>query len=217
MASSEGTDASKSALEASYLRLSAKITPTYQKRLDTEVISHLTSLPLWACASTVLLHPDAASGVRMSTVARRALDQGKRVGVSVAVQSCEDSLKEADKSLDFVEIDDPEVLSKPFDVRMVPQHSFCVGEGETLSFSCEDLLGSVCIVPGLVFDEKGYRVGTDGGAYDRFLKFYPGQKLALVYAMQVSGALLPHASGEVAVDYLVSDGFVWSCHHGSQH
>ena len=40
--------------------------------------------------------------------------------------------------------------------------------------------GSVCIVPGLVFDREGYRVGYGGGYYDRFLANYTGDAIAPV-------------------------------------
>lgn len=39
----------------------------------------------------------------------------------------------------------------------------------------------VCIVPGLAFDKKGYRIGYGKGYYDRFLKNFCGTKLGLCY------------------------------------
>lgn len=40
---------------------------------------------------------------------------------------------------------------------------------------------SICIVPGICFDSKNYRVGYGGGYYDRFLSTYKGYSIGLTY------------------------------------
>ncbi|SDQ22035.1 5-formyltetrahydrofolate cyclo-ligase [Carnobacterium viridans] len=45
------------------------------------------------------------------------------------------------------------------------------------------------LVPGLIFDEKGYRVGFGGGYYDRFLKDFPNHTIGLICSEQVTSAL----------------------------
>ena len=39
-------------------------------------------------------------------------------------------------------------------------------------------------VPGVVWDERGYRIGFGGGYYDRYLADYPGATLSLAYGFQ---------------------------------
>ena len=73
------------------------------------------------------------------------------------------------------------------------------------------MLGSICLVPGLVFDGAGYRIGYGGGFYDRFLAFYPGDKIGLAYTMQLSNNPLPVGATDVPVDMIVSDGCLWRC------
>jgi len=65
--------------------------------------------------------------------------------------------------------------------------------------------GSVCIVPGLVFDCDGYRVGYGGGYYDKYLAFYMGEKIGLARSMQVSSNPLPIGPQDVRVDTLVTE------------
>lgn len=44
---------------------------------------------------------------------------------------------------------------------------------------------SLCIVPAVVFDKEGYRIGYGKGFYDRFLSDFPGVKLGLVYSNMI--------------------------------
>ena len=40
---------------------------------------------------------------------------------------------------------------------------------------------ALCLVPGLLFDEQGYRVGYGGGYYDRFLSSFKGTAVGVAY------------------------------------
>ena len=71
--------------------------------------------------------------------------------------------------------------------------------GET---SAED--HPVCLVPGLVFDRAGYRVGYGKGYYDRYLSTFPGVRVGIVYADCVLGEI-PRGRFDLAVDVLVTD------------
>ncbi|TFJ94115.1 5-formyltetrahydrofolate cyclo-ligase [Lentibacillus salicampi] len=64
------------------------------------------------------------------------------------------------------------------------------------------------IVPGLLFDRKGYRIGFGGGYYDRFLTDYPNEKLSLAANMQIVDEL-PAESFDIPVDDIISEtGFL---------
>lgn len=43
----------------------------------------------------------------------------------------------------------------------------------------------ILVVPGIVYSEKGFRIGYGGGYYDRFLVNYKGDTLSLAFDMQV--------------------------------
>lgn len=47
----------------------------------------------------------------------------------------------------------------------------------------------VLIVPGVVFNKEGYRIGFGGGYYDRFLSDYNGSTFALAFESQIVNEL----------------------------
>ena len=60
------------------------------------------------------------------------------------------------------------------------------------------------IVPGLVFDQEGYRIGYGGGFYDRFLQHYPNTpKIALAYPYQLVESL-PRENVDIPVNRVIT-------------
>lgn len=60
------------------------------------------------------------------------------------------------------------------------------------------------IVPGLVFDRRGYRIGYGGGYYDRYLQTYQGLKISLAYSFQTTDTL-PHEEFDIPVDHIITE------------
>lgn len=62
----------------------------------------------------------------------------------------------------------------------------------------------VIIVPGIVFDPRGYRIGFGGGYYDRFLAGYTGKTIALAFDEQVV-PLVPTDHYDLPVERIITD------------
>lgn len=77
-------------------------------------------------------------------------------------------------------------------------------------FSIEKL--DLVIVPGIVFDKKGYRVGYGHGYYDRFLKKIrkDTKKIGLAFDFQVVEDI-PEGRYDVPVDVVVTEKRVLRC------
>lgn len=66
------------------------------------------------------------------------------------------------------------------------------------------------LVPGLLFDRKGYRLGYGGGYYDRFLPGVCGLSVGLSYACQVTWDLRPQPH-DVPVHAIATEAGLSSC------
>ena len=196
MASSYGTDAGKSALRQEYLTVRAAWPQANQAGVDSRVRARLWGHPYFQDADLILSYVSVASEVDTRAIIEGAWAVGKRV----AVPRCT-----ADGNLKFFEIGSFDELA--IGTKGIPEPT--APEDEALDYP--DMVGSVCLVPGLVFDADGYCIGYGGGYYDSFLPMYPGDKIGLARSMQLSSNPLPHDSHDIPVDVLVTDVAVWSC------
>ena len=63
---------------------------------------------------------------------------------------------------------------------------------------------SMCIVPAVVFDKDGYRIGYGKGFYDRFLSTFNGVKAGLVYSSMILPKV-PRGRFDKHVDIIISE------------
>ncbi|WP_407268389.1 5-formyltetrahydrofolate cyclo-ligase [Radiobacillus sp. PE A8.2] len=75
-----------------------------------------------------------------------------------------------------------------------------VSESKKITKSGIDLL----IVPGMVFDQQGYRIGFGGGYYDRFLIDFYGATLSLAWTEQLVESV-PHEGHDIPVQHIVTE------------
>lgn len=75
-----------------------------------------------------------------------------------------------------------------------------------IEFANNDLMDLV-IVPGLLFDKNGYRVGYGGGFYDKFFASLKTDviKLGIGYDFQYTAGNIEHDEFDIPVDYFLSE------------
>jgi len=138
--------------------------------------------------------PDEAATERL---VRTALSDGKRVVVPVVAAK--------DRELRHIEITD-------YDRGLVAGYGGILepraGAGRTVDAAEADLF----IVPGKVFDRRGYRLGRGLGYYDRCLSQVKGRAMicAVAYELQVLEEV-PVEAHDVPVDYIVTEQRVIEC------
>ena len=72
-----------------------------------------------------------------------------------------------------------------------------------------DFDNSICLVPGLIFDTNGNRMGYGKGYYDRFMSTYNGQTVGLVYETFYINSPLPCDEYDLAVNIVITEGGIF--------
>lgn len=197
MASSYGTDADKSALRTGYVAARKRLSADASARSDAAIAERLFSFPIFCEAPLVLTYVSLACEIDTHAIIHRVLAEGRRVAVPLVDPQT--------RELSFYRIEERCQLVPGYKGIAEPDPAACARLEE------RELFGSVCLVPGLVFDAQGHRIGYGGGFYDRFLWHYPGDKIALARTMQISSNPLPVERFDVPVDFIVSEHHVWAC------
>ena len=178
-------------------RLAAREALSEQERsvLDDRITQKLLVTSEYAEATTVLTYVSVLSEVSTRMFIEYALRDGK----TVAVPRCLPG-----HCLEFVAIASLEQLvAAPFNLLEPVKELPAVTEDQKNN--------SICIVPALLVDTKGDRLGYGAGFYDRFLSTYPGKKICLAYQQNLSRTMLPHTALDVAVDMVITESEVLTC------
>ena len=178
-------------------RLAARETLSEQGRcvLDDCITQKLLATPEYSEAATVLTYVSVSSEVSTRTFIENALRDGK----TVAVPRCMPGHR-----LEFVAITSLDQLEPaPFNLLEPAKDLSALTDSQ--------MNNAICIVPALLVDTKGYRLGYGAGFYDRFLSTYSGKKICLAYQQNLSKTMLPHTEFDVPVDMIITESAVLTC------
>ena len=178
-------------------RLAAREALSEQERsvLDDRITQKLLATSEYVEATTVLTYVSVSSEVSTRMFIECALRDGK----TVAVPRCLPG-----HCLEFVAIASlKQLVAAPFNLLEPAKELPALTEDQRNN--------SICIVPALLVDIKGYRLGYGAGFYDRFLSTYLGKKICLAYQQNLSRTMLPHTAFDVAVDLVITESDVLTC------
>jgi 5-formyltetrahydrofolate cyclo-ligase len=125
----------------------------------------------------------------------------------VDLRSLDERLRERGAALHYPSID-PDDRSMCFrhvpDVGLLEERGMRFSEPPPSAPAAETL--DVVVVPGLMFDARGFRIGYGGGFYDRALPQHcpPALALGVAYDFQLA-ADVPNTDNDVPVDRIVTD------------
>lgn len=163
----------------------------HSKKLDECVYNMLVDSDIFKNAQTILLYASLDDEISTDSMIDYAINSGKKVALPV----CRDK----NGNMDFYYIKSTDELVKGYFSVREPDADKCT--------VVTDYSGSICIVPAVSYDEKGYRLGYGKGYYDRFLQKYTSISVGLCYNELIEKEL-PINSFDVPVDYIVTQNRV---------
>ena len=165
----------KKELREKYRAIRQKISTKEKQKRDESITNLLIRLPSFCKCDTILLYVSVRSEISTWNLADACIRAGKQI----AVPKCSGK-----RHMDYYIVDSFSCLRPGM---------FGIPEPEPESSTLlTDFGNSLCVVPGLVFDRYGYRLGYGGGYYDSFLTGYAGEVVGLCYSDCIYDKKLPH-------------------------
>lgn len=159
-----------------------------REEIEEKLTSKLIHSTLWKHADTVGLTISRGLEWNTNPIIQTGWTEGKRV---VIPRSFPES-----KELKFYQLEDYNQLQESFYNLLEPDP----GKTEVIDKKEIDLL----VVPGLLFDKEGYRIGFGGGYYDRFLANFSNQTVSIFYSEQLIEAI-PYEEFDIPVQHLLTE------------
>ncbi|WP_203361752.1 5-formyltetrahydrofolate cyclo-ligase [Bacillus sp. REN10] len=172
----------------------AKMTTLEYEQYSFQIAQQLFSLPLWQRAETIAVTVSRVPEVDTWSLITRGWEEGKKV----VVPKC----NPADRSMDYYQ------LTSFCELETVYSGLYEPDPLRTAYVEPKEI--DVLLVPGLAFDQRGYRLGFGGGYFDRFLEHFQGPTLALLFSQQLL-AEVPREAYDLPVQQLITERQLYNC------
>ncbi len=180
----------KNKIRESYRQKRRELAPSLKQTFDERIVRHFTSLASYRFSDILLAYYPLADEVDIRPLMEDALAAGKRV----ALPRCRPEGAE----MEFYFISSLDELTKG-------RYGIPEPGPECERFDRASGAPSMIVIPALVYDRFGYRLGYGRGYYDRYVGEYRGVKAGLCYNAFVRSAPLPRGRFDIAVDYIVTE------------
>lgn len=167
----------------------ACIPPDHRTRHNADIQKQLESFPLFKNAKTVLFYISKKDEVDTHQLIKNHLKlKDKIVVIPITHPDTKTLSLSVLKNFDDLKKGAFDILELPLEKRI----------------SIDPKAIDLVIVPGLLFDKQGHRLGHGHGYYDRLLKKITAPKIGLAYACQIVPKLMNEAH-DVPVDHIVTE------------
>jgi 5-formyltetrahydrofolate cyclo-ligase len=188
----------KADLRRRYSELRQAIPPAERASAEAAIREGLFSLPAWQNAPLILGYMSIRGELDTTPIWARAVSEGKGYALPVTLTGTAKGEMLFRRTPGFA----PEEL--------IPAR-FGVSEPaeDCPALTLRELEGSLILIPGLVFDDRGYRLGYGGGYYDRFLSELRAAGVSFTTAGLVFHICrtdhIPHEAHDIPVDIILDE------------
>ena len=164
--------------------------PIEEKKIKDKIIQdNLFNWELYKRSKYIFCYVSFRSEVDTFRVIKKSITDGKIVAVP--------KIDKKRKSMKAFVIESIDKSLRPGEYGILEPNEEC----PEVDYKKLDLI----IAPGLVFTEKGERLGYGGGYYDRFLSKYPEIPVCTLTYESLIADSLPVKENDIAVDYLITE------------
>lgn len=179
----------KTELREQYLARRAAIPAEEKQRREERICRLIADSASFRYAETILAYSPRENEIDIRPVLLHALSLGKRV----ALPRC---VGEHRMNYHYV---------TALDELAPGSYGILEPAAEAPIFEEDPGHSSLCLVPGVVFDVHGYRIGYGGGYYDRFLHGFHGSVAGLIYRDFIIPSL-PRGRYDRALPIMITEG-----------
>ena len=179
-----------------YLERRAALPEEVRLARDAKIRRNILSSAVYRYADILLMYYPMRGEVDIMPLMESALAAGKRV----AFPKC----NAQDHSMIFYYVTSAEDFEKGAYGIMEPKTTLPVFENTSV-----ETQNVLCLVPAIVYDRRGYRVGYGGGYYDRFFGKVKPASIGIVYEEFILKTV-PHGRYDITVDVVVSERGIYA-------
>lgn len=195
----------KVSLRRHFAALRDHLPPDIRTAAEAAIRDKLFSLPAWHDSPVVCGYTSMRSEISMLPVWERAHANGKDYALPVTVTTAKEGRMIFRRLPGFCP---DRLISARFGIREPSE--------ECPTLKLPDFAGALILVPGLAFDDRGFRIGYGGGYYDRFLAELkqaniPVTTVGLVFAV-CHPSVLPDEPHDIPVDYVIDERRITPIH-----
>ncbi len=179
----------KNDLRSRYRKVRRDLSPEAKAQMDEEICRHIINTVSFRYAEYILMYAPMADEVNVLPVAEEALRRGKKI----LFPRCNTELH----TMTYHFVTQLSQLSNDaYGIPAPPE--------DASSYHTSDKTAAMCLVPGLIYDKYGYRVGYGKGYYDRFLSKFCGCKAGIVYSDFILPTV-PKGYYDLKVDIMITE------------
>lgn len=178
----------KNEIRNEYKEKRKRISLEDRKTMDSAICKKFLSLSSYRFADTILLYSPLKHEINTFEIAIDALSKGKKIAFPRCIE---------DNRMVYHYISSLDDLVPGMYGIKEPKEDLPL-------FSTSTTERVVCILPAIVYDKKGYRLGYGKGYYDRFLSDFKGTKAGLIYSEYILDNI-PHGKFDLRSDFVITE------------
>ena len=165
----------------------------FRAEASKAICNRVTSMASFGLCDVLLCYCPVRSEVDVLDIAREALSRGKTVAFPVC----------CDGELEFYSVKSLDELTE--------KNSFGVPEPKVNEVNrIIPTATTMILMPGLLFDKHGKRIGYGGGYYDKYIRRYPellhsSMTIGITYSLFLSDAPIPYTDFDISAALVVTE------------